>query len=88
MLAYACTALENPQGRTDLADFVYLEKTFRNSSDEQLRRLAFAALVGLARTAQGWTEECLTLQRQYRSDPSLLVADAALFTRSLLDNEE
>jgi hypothetical protein len=88
MLAYACTALENPQGRTDLADFIYLEKTFRNSSDEKLRRLAFAALVGLARTAQGWTEECQTLQRQYRIDPALLVADAALFTRSPLDNEE
>jgi hypothetical protein len=28
------------------------------------------------------------LQRQYRNDPSLLVADAALFTRSPLDNEE
>ena len=88
VLAYACTTLENPQGRTDLADFIHLEETFRSSSDERLRRLAFAALVGLARSAQGWTEECLTLQRQYRSDPSLLVADVALFTRSPLDNEE
>ncbi|MBA2392845.1 MAG: hypothetical protein H0V70_08890 [Ktedonobacteraceae bacterium] len=88
MLIYACTMLENPQGRTDLTDFIHLEKAFRSSSDERLRRLAFAALVGLARTAQGWTEECLALQRQYRSDSSLLVADAALATRSPLDNEE
>ncbi len=87
VLAYACTMLENPRCRTDLADFIHLEKTFRSSSDERLRRLAFAALVGLASTAQGWTEECLTLQRQYRSDLSLFVADAALFTRSPLDDE-
>jgi hypothetical protein len=88
MLAYACPALETPQGRTELADFIHLEKAFRSSSDEKLRRLAFAALVRIARSARGWTEECLILQRQYRSDPSLLVADAALFTRSPLDDEE
>jgi hypothetical protein len=57
------------------------------SLDERLRRVAFAALAGLGRTAQGWTEEYLTLQSQYRVDPSLLVADAALFTASPLDNE-
>ncbi len=88
VLAYACTMLENPQGRTDPADFTHLEEALRSNSDERLRRLAFAALVGLARTAQGWTDECLALQCQYRIDPSLLVAEVALFTRSPLDNEE
>ncbi|MBV9258741.1 MAG: hypothetical protein JO215_12055 [Ktedonobacteraceae bacterium] len=86
-LSHACAILESHYWRTDAADFTHLEEAFRHRPDERLRPLAFAALVGLAHTAQGWTEECLALQRQYRIDPSLLVAEAALFTISPLDNE-
>ena len=87
LLAYACTLLENPQTRTDPADLARVEGALRTSSDERLRRLAFAALLGLAHTAQGWTQEYLTLQQQYRSDPSPLVAEFALFTASPLDSD-
>ncbi len=88
LLAYACTMLESSDARTDPAEFAHLERALRNSPDERLRRLAFAALIGLARTAQGWTQDCLTLQQQYRSDSSPLVAEFALFTISPLDYEE
>ncbi len=87
LLAYACSLLENSQSRIDPADLVRLESALRTNSDERLRRLAFAALLALTRTAQGWTQEYLTLQQQYRNDPSSLVAEFALFTASPLDND-
>jgi hypothetical protein len=86
LLAYACTQIEGPRARTNSADLARLEGALRASSDERLRRLAFAALLSLARTAQGWTQEYLNLQQQYRNDPSPLVAEIALFTASPLDN--
>ena len=88
LLAYACTMLESSRVRADPADLTRLENAFRTNADERLRRLAFSALLGLTHTAQGWTQEYLTLQQQYRSDPSPLVAESALFTISPLDNED
>ena len=85
LLVYTCTILENSQA--DPTDLTRLENALRTSMDERLRRLALAALIGMAHTAQGWTQDCLTLQQQYRNDPSPLVAEFALFTISPLDDE-
>ncbi len=86
LLAYTCTQLEGVRNALSVADLTQMEQAFRSSTDERLRRFAFAVLVALSCTAQGWSEERLALHRHYRSDPAPLVAEVALFTPSPLDN--
>jgi hypothetical protein len=56
-----------------------LELELKSKKAENLRRLALAALIGIANSS-GWTDERLARLKEFRLDPSLLVSSAALFT--------
>jgi hypothetical protein len=78
-LALATTRLEAAGTGLDPGDCEALEATLAASPDVRLRRLALAALVGLSRTAGGWSEIRLARLADYRTDASALVAEAAQF---------
>ncbi len=78
-LFIAVQAIAHATSRSDAADLVHLEAALAKSSDERLRRLAFAALVAQSQSS-GWNDERLVRLRSYRADPAPLVAAAAQFT--------
>jgi len=68
------------------ADLERLETRWASSADERLRRLAVAALIAQAESLGGWNEMRLNRLRDYRRDPSSLVAAAAQFTLPVEDD--
>ena len=79
-LGAAIVAVQGIGYRSDAAQLALLEEALRSSPDPRLRRLALAALVGLAGSPQGWDDARLACLHQYRADPAPLVAAAAQFT--------
>ena len=57
-----------------------LEMALKDSSDEGLRLLAFAALIAQSKQASGWTDACIARLQTYREDPAPMIAEAAQFT--------
>jgi hypothetical protein len=78
-------ALENVDEYRRVEDLAELERLLATSEQAELRRIALAALLALCE-ASNWTATRLDQLRQYRNDPSPLVAMAAQFT--LPDLEE
>ena len=76
----AVAAAEERGGQVDGEGLAVLEATLRVEGDPRLRRIALAALVGLAQPPRGWSPELLERLRQYRADPAPLVAAAAWYT--------
>lgn len=78
-LTAAVSAVMGARSRTDVAEVETLERLLAAGTPEA-RRLALAALVLGAVAPRPWTPERLTRLREYRADPSVLVASAAVFT--------
>ena len=78
-LTTAVNAVTGAGNRTDASEVEALERLLAAGPPEA-RRLALAALVLAAQTPGQWTPERLARLREYRVDPSVLVAGAAQFT--------
>ncbi|MGY2895551.1 hypothetical protein [Deinococcus sp. UYEF24] len=78
-LTAAVNAVTGARSRTDTLEVETLERPLASGPPEA-RRLALAALVLAAQAPGTWTPERLARLREYRADPSLLVAGAAQFT--------
>lgn len=79
-LALAIRTIQSASSRSNVADLEQLEAALANSSDEQLRRLALAALVAQSQSPRGWDDERWSRLRSYRTDSAPMVAAAAQFT--------
>lgn len=64
---------------TPTGEWLQVESRLASAANEQLRRLALAALVRQARESPGWTLALRTRLVNYCHDPSPLVAGAAAF---------
>lgn len=78
-LTEAVNAVMGARHRTDVTEVGTLERLLAAGPPEA-RRLALAALVLGAQAPGPWTPERLERLREYRDDPSVLVASAAQFT--------
>ncbi|MDP4021990.1 hypothetical protein Q8W71_05075 [Methylobacterium sp. NEAU 140] len=78
-LALAATRLEAAGTGLDPEACEGLEAALAVSPDARLRRLALATLVGVSRTAGGWSRARVARLADYRTDPAPLVAEAAQF---------
>lgn len=79
-VAVGIRAIEASRLRLSAGDWDTLEAALAASSDDRLRRLAVAALVAGAGTAEGWTQARRVRLDTYRQDPAPLVSAAAQFT--------
>jgi hypothetical protein len=71
------TSVMERAARADGDGLATLEAALRAAPDERLRRIALAALVGLACPPRGWSRSLRELLVAYRADPVPLVAGAA-----------
>lgn len=78
-LAAAEAAIPANASRFGMEGLEEIEPRLKNSRDERLRRLGLATLVALSGPLKGWDEARVSRLREYRSDPSRLVAAAAQF---------
>ena len=82
----AVVAVEQRGGRVDGAGLAVLEAELRAEQDLRLRRIALAALAGLAQPPRGWSPALLEQLAHYRADPAPLVAAAARYTLPSADD--
>lgn len=75
----AVTALEEGGNRVDGTGLAVLEAELADEPDPRLRRIALAALTGLARPPRGWSPALLERLAHYRADQVPLVAAAARY---------
>jgi hypothetical protein len=73
-------AIHGAANRPDAELLEKLESRFAADSDEVLRRVAIASLVALSESNRGWDPVRLQRLREFRRDPSPLVAEVAQFT--------
>lgn len=83
----AVVAVEERGGRVDGAGLAVLESELRVEQDLRLRRIALAALAGLAQPPRGWSPALLEQLAHYRADPAPLVAAAARYTLPSADDD-
>lgn len=79
VIVTAASAIRQAVTRPD-AQMLRLELKLAASADEDLRRLALAALIAQSKQAQGWSDKAIARLQKYREDPSPMVAEAAQFT--------
>ncbi|BAZ13131.1 hypothetical protein NIES4071_49700 [Calothrix sp. NIES-4071] len=65
--------------RNDANELIHLEELLAPSEDENLRRIALAALITQSKV-QGWNDELKQRLYAFRNDPSPMVAEKAQFT--------
>jgi len=73
-------SIHGAANRPDAELLETLETRFSAHTDEVLRRVAFASLVAISGSNRGWDQARLRRLREFRRDPSPLVAEAAQFT--------
>jgi hypothetical protein len=78
-LGTAQNAIQQAHRRPE-ARLLDLEMALKDSPDEGLRLLAFAALIAQSKQASGWTDACIARLQTYREDRSPMIAEAAQFT--------